>query len=521
MKFNSIIIILLSFTLIVVSKADKLTELKTILFDTSNNVIDKLNQFLLVNHKVDNLKLNLNLSKKDKNIVLDNLVRSYKEKYPNDYALATDDSGDIKKVNKELMDTLNDYLSVYQDLDSKIRPLLEINKRAIKLKESLINSSGKISELEKERKEKETSDFTESDNNGSDQVDQIKQNKFTGLKKRKAQEKKVSNKEFLEKYLSGDKTYNYITNYPDFSESEELFGNFIADQGQRGVCYTASASMMYSIAINTILKRNKQDTMKGILDIATIALCSTYKNTFDFTPEEKKDLKQFNSLIIFKNYNFNSADGGGFQGPTAVWIKHHLDKLYQNANNYSASTEIEMYVPLHKQTLGLFGGPNYSKLCKDRISKKEEEIKSFSKFLSKEKGLMEQINNIKVINPRKRITDSASIKKLLIENGPFVFTIEVSSKGQKILGGLTGESLIHKDACNGNFFQSLTSGGHAILAVGVVKKGDKEFLKFKNSWDDNWGDKGYAYLELTTSGSTCNFIKFSNTINGSVALQFP
>lgn len=519
MKLNSLIIILLSISMIAVSKADKLTELKTILLDTANNVIDSLNQFLFVNHKVDNLKLKLDLNKSEKKAVLENLVRSYKEKFPDDYKLATEESGDTKKVNKELMDTVNDYLSVYQELNSNIRPLLEINKRAIKLKENLEKSSGKLFELEKERKEKETSEVTESESQEVNQVDQVNPKKFTGLKKRKAEDKKVTNTEFLEKYLKGDKTYNYITDYPDFSKSDDLFGDFISDQGQRGVCYSASASMMYSIAINTVLLRNKHKPMSGILDISTIALCSTYKNTFEKTPEEKKDLKQFNSLIVFKNYNNNSADGGGNQGPTAVWIKHHLDKLFQNDNNYS--NEIEKAVPLHKLTLGLFGGPDYSKLCKERIESKETKIKTLSKFLSQKEGLMQQINSIKVINPRKRITDIASIKKLLIENGPFVFTIEVSSKGEKILYGLRGEALIHKEACNGNFFQSLGSGLHAILAVGVVKKGEKEFLKFKNTWDYHWGDNGYGYLELTSSGSTCNFIKHSTSIVGSVALQLP
>ena len=71
------------------------------------------------------------------------------------------------------MDTVNDYLSVYQELNSNIRPLLEINKRAIKLKENLEKSSGKLFELEKERKEKETSEVTESESQEVNQVDQV------------------------------------------------------------------------------------------------------------------------------------------------------------------------------------------------------------------------------------------------------------------------------------------------------------------------------------------------------------
>ena len=37
-----------------------------------------------------------------------------------------------------------------------------------------------------------------------------------------------------------------------------------------------------------------------------------------------------------------------------------------------------------------------------------------------------------------------------------------------------------------------TLGGHAICPVGYDDK--TGFIKFKNSWGINWGDKGYGYL---------------------------
>jgi C1A family cysteine protease len=35
-------------------------------------------------------------------------------------------------------------------------------------------------------------------------------------------------------------------------------------------------------------------------------------------------------------------------------------------------------------------------------------------------------------------------------------------------------------------------GGHAIAACGYDD--EKELVKFKNSWSEKWGDKGYGYL---------------------------
>lgn len=517
MKLNTFLLIVLSVLVIAsFAKRDKGTELKTILLDQSNNLFDKLNNFFTENQKVDDLNLSVKFSKKERAAIKDNLFRSYKEKFPAELESSINDSNKEKDIKSELFETVSDYIGVYSEMKAEIRPLLQLDKRAINLKENIQNSTGRLFDLQTESKEKETEDATESEKAGTSNETPKKEN---GLKKRKVEDKKVDNATFIKKYLEGDKKFNYITDYPDFSISEELFGKNILNQGNRGVCYSASVSMMYSIAINTILSRNKQKLLTSPLDTSTIALCSTYKNTFEKTSEEKKDLKNFNSLILFKDYNFNSADGGGMQGSTAVWVKHHLNMLFENSN--ISDRQIESAVPKHKLTLGLFGGPEYSNLCKARISEMKKKIDIFNKFLSKGEGVMDQLNKIKVINPRKRITNAASIKKLLIENGPFVFTIEVSSKGEKILYGLRGEALIHKEACNGNFFQSLSSGLHAILAVGVVKRGEKEFLKFKNTWDDSWGDKGYAYLELTESGSTCNFIKHSTTVVGSVALELP
>jgi hypothetical protein len=39
-----------------------------------------------------------------------------------------------------------------------------------------------------------------------------------------------------------------------------------------------------------------------------------------------------------------------------------------------------------------------------------------------------------------------------------------------------------------------SDGGHAILATGYLVKDGKEYVKFRNSWGKNWGEKGNGYL---------------------------
>ena len=41
-----------------------------------------------------------------------------------------------------------------------------------------------------------------------------------------------------------------------------------------------------------------------------------------------------------------------------------------------------------------------------------------------------------------------------------------------------------------------SDGGHAILGIGYLVKEGKEYLKFRNSWGETWGDKGNGYLPI-------------------------
>ncbi len=35
---------------------------------------------------------------------------------------------------------------------------------------------------------------------------------------------------------------------------------------------------------------------------------------------------------------------------------------------------------------------------------------------------------------------------------------------------------------------------HAVLAVGIGHANDKEYVQIRNSWGDQWGDQGYAWV---------------------------
>ncbi|WP_053061617.1 C1 family peptidase [Paenibacillus sp. VT-400] len=77
-----------------------------------------------------------------------------------------------------------------------------------------------------------------------------------------------------------------------------------------------------------------------------------------------------------------------------------------------------------------------------------------------------------------------TMKKSLLVNGPFVLGVPVYMNWWKDEVGKTGEIPMPSD--------SQMVGGHAICVVGYDE--GTSMFKFKNSWSENWGDKGYGYL---------------------------
>ena len=41
------------------------------------------------------------------------------------------------------------------------------------------------------------------------------------------------------------------------------------------------------------------------------------------------------------------------------------------------------------------------------------------------------------------------------------------------------------------------SGGHAVLAHDIVYIKNQPYIKFPNTWDETWGDKGWGYLPIS------------------------
>lgn len=81
-----------------------------------------------------------------------------------------------------------------------------------------------------------------------------------------------------------------------------------------------------------------------------------------------------------------------------------------------------------------------------------------------------------------RIADLYELKASLAQKGPCVIGVEVfrgmmETKTGHVPMPKRGEKLL---------------GGHAICPVGY--NDNKALIKFKNSWSEKWGDKGYGYL---------------------------
>lgn len=56
--------------------------------------------------------------------------------------------------------------------------------------------------------------------------------------------------------------------------------------------------------------------------------------------------------------------------------------------------------------------------------------------------------------------------------------------------------------------------GHAIVGVSAVQKEGKKYIKFLNSWSENWGQQGYGYLseEYINDGIMATFVLTDNFI---------
>lgn len=84
-----------------------------------------------------------------------------------------------------------------------------------------------------------------------------------------------------------------------------------------------------------------------------------------------------------------------------------------------------------------------------------------------------------------RILNLNELRMTLATKGPCVIGVEVFAGMMKTKTGLVPMPEKNESSL----------GGHAICPVGYDDK--KKLIKFKNSWSDQWGEKGYGFLPYT------------------------
>jgi C1A family cysteine protease len=105
--------------------------------------------------------------------------------------------------------------------------------------------------------------------------------------------------------------------------------------------------------------------------------------------------------------------------------------------------------------------------------------------------------NHKSIEYKRVVQSLEQLKQCLIEGFPFIFGFNVYSSFETQEVAETGIMPIPKEG------EELL-GGHAVCAVGFDD--NKQVFIVRNSWGDNWGDKGYFYMPYSfiTNTSQCS-----------------
>jgi len=87
-----------------------------------------------------------------------------------------------------------------------------------------------------------------------------------------------------------------------------------------------------------------------------------------------------------------------------------------------------------------------------------------------------------------RIYSIADLKKSLVANGPCYAAFPVKSWGMEFWKAIPGEPEVNY-------------GGHAVSVVGYTK----DAFIIRNSWGEDWGDKGYTYYKFADWGMHWEF----------------
>jgi C1A family cysteine protease len=109
----------------------------------------------------------------------------------------------------------------------------------------------------------------------------------------------------------------------------------------------------------------------------------------------------------------------------------------------------------------------------------------------------DEAKNHKSIEYKKVVQSLEQLKQCLVEGFPFIFGFNVYSSFETQTVAETGNMPMPKEG------EELL-GGHAVCAVGFDD--NKQVFIIRNSWGDNWGDKGYFYMPYAfiTNTSQCS-----------------
>lgn len=99
-----------------------------------------------------------------------------------------------------------------------------------------------------------------------------------------------------------------------------------------------------------------------------------------------------------------------------------------------------------------------------------------------------------------RLDTLEAMKRSLVVNGPFVIGVTVYDNWRDAEVARTGKIPMPSGG---------VLGGHALCVVGYDD--NTQMFRFKNSWTDNWGDRGFGYLPYQYTETDPHFEAYSAT----------
>lgn len=102
------------------------------------------------------------------------------------------------------------------------------------------------------------------------------------------------------------------------------------------------------------------------------------------------------------------------------------------------------------------------------------------------------------------VQNESDIKTALVDHGPVAIAISADQCFMDYESGILGPE---NCACNGDV-------NHLVVVVGYGSEAGKDFWIVRNSWSENWGEKGYVRFQMGVD--QCQMMSFA-TIPGDVA----